>query len=280
MGRTRQNRRKDFEDFYNESVKIFTDFRSQNERAKEFERIYMLSICPGSRMGGNNERIVEVFWGSRPFETITQGQKWVHLKEYGATLVFERDDNGFIIVSLFPAHTDNRKPIEESITVDIWTDPKRLKSKSFLKKRWNYFMAYMEYTSLDGRPTIKQKLIVWYLRNFKQLIIDKKWTQSKAESFIQETMKFVFTVGLSGFIIFAVTYFIELRRDSKLEDQLNSTKESIDSLSEGIDSLDKDLLNFEIDQNNIIDVSKKVLAKIDSITIKENQEKSDSIDQN
>ena len=34
----------------------------------------MLYVCPGSRNGGTDKRIVEVFWGSKVFEIETQGR--------------------------------------------------------------------------------------------------------------------------------------------------------------------------------------------------------------
>ncbi len=90
-------------------------------------------------------------------------------------MLYERDDSGFVIVSIYPANTDNRKPIESSITLDIWLDPIKLNDKSFLKKHWNDLMAYMENTSLDGNPTFLQRQRVSYLRTFKNLVVDNKW---------------------------------------------------------------------------------------------------------
>src|SRR5437868_4821844 len=123
MVRTRQERRNDFDEFYKTAKATFTTFRDNDSSVEKFERLYMLSVCPGSRAGGTNNRIVEVFWGSRAFETITLGHSWKSLTEYGATLLFERDDSGFVIISIYPANTDTRKPEESSISLKLWVDP-------------------------------------------------------------------------------------------------------------------------------------------------------------
>src|ERR1019366_103989 len=111
------------------------------------------------------------------------------------------DDNGHVIVSLYPAYTENRKPVETCINLHIWLDPSRLLEKSYLKNCWEYFMAYMEYTSLDGNPTKIQKLQVWYLRNFKFLIMDNKWTPTKFSVFIRGVFKLVLAACFSGAVL-------------------------------------------------------------------------------
>ncbi|WP_064198646.1 MULTISPECIES: hypothetical protein [Emticicia] len=62
MARTRQDRRNDFDEFFRTAVATFTEFRDNDPRAEKFQNIYMLNICPGSRAGETNNRVVEVFW--------------------------------------------------------------------------------------------------------------------------------------------------------------------------------------------------------------------------
>lgn len=238
MARTRQERKNDFDEFYNSAKDIFIAFRDQDERAEKFERLYMLSVCPGSRAGGNNNRIVEVFWGSRPFETITQGNSWKSLSEYGATLLFERDDSGFVMISIYPAGNENKKPIESSISLKLWIDPTRLKSNTFLKSLWNDFMAYMECTSLDGNPTLKQRMRISYLRYFKHTVVDKTWLPTKFSDFTGDLIKWVLTVGLSGVIIYALT-ILSQPNTTESEIQLKNVNEKLEIISKQIDSISK-----------------------------------------
>jgi len=237
MNRTRLDRKNDFDEFYKSAIITFTEFRDSDKSAEKFQRVYMLCVCPGSRAGGQDNRVVEVFWGSRPFESITHGRSWTALTEYGATLLFHRDDSGYVIISLYPAGTDNRKPIESNITLHIWIDPKKLKDKVFLKKCWNYFMAYMEYTSLDGNPTLIERLKISYLRTFKHLTIDKTWRPIKFIDYIKDVVKFAFTVGLSGFIIYLLTIYSSQKNENKIKEQINNEQKKIIYIETKVDSI-------------------------------------------
>ena len=253
MARTRRDRRNDFEEFYVAAAATFIEFRDNDPKTEKFQNIYMLNICPGSRAGGTNNRVVEVFWGSRPFETITQGRNWTALTEYGATLLYERDDSGFVIVSIYPANTDNRKPIESSITLDIWLDPIKLKDKFFLKNHWNDLMAYMEITSLDGNPTFLQRQRVSYLRTFKNLIVDNKWTPTKFSVFVREVFKWVLTVGLSGIIIYILTQLTH-PKTTETEIQLKELNGNLEKVSKQLDKISEgnsDLKTISITTDSI-----------------------------
>src|SRR5690606_8544931 len=103
--------------FYDNCETKFNSLRDNDDRVVTFQREYMLSICPGSRVGGNEKRIVEVFWGARPYEFETKGNQWKSLKETGATLFFYRNDTGDVTISIYPAKTEFREPIESQITV-------------------------------------------------------------------------------------------------------------------------------------------------------------------
>jgi hypothetical protein len=265
MARTRLDRRNDFDEFFRTAVATFTEFRDNDPSAEKFQNIYLLNICPGSRASGTNNRVVEVFWGSRPFETITQGRNWTALTEYGATLLYERDDSGFVIVSIYPANTDNRKPIESSITLDIWLDPIKLKDKSFLKKHWNDLMAYMESTSLDGNPTFLQRQRVNYLRTFKNLVVDNKWTPTKISVFVKEVFKWVLTVGLSGVIIYALTQLTQ-PETTETEIQLKEVNKNLETVSKQLDKISEgntDLKTLSITTDSIAIKTKEILKTIE-----------------
>lgn len=265
MARTRQDRRNDFDEFYGTAVATFTRFRDNDPRAEKFERIYMLSICPGSRAGGTNNRVVEVFWGSRPFETITLGRTWTALTEFGATLLFERDDSGFVIISIYPANTDNRKPIESSISLKLWVDPIKLKDEDYLKRLWNDFMAYMEYTSLDGNPTTLQRLRISYLRNFKHLVIDNKWTPTKFSVSISRIRDLVVAACFSGAVLI---YFVNVTTKAKTTEtdtQLKEVNKNLETVSKQLDKISEsntDIKTISITADSIATKTKEILKTI------------------
>lgn len=244
---------KNFESFYDNCIAIFTELRDNDDRAKIFQKEYMLNICPGSRIGGEEKRIIEVFWGARAYDFETKGNNWRSLSETGTTLFFYRNDTGDITISLYPAKTENRQPVENYIALYEWLDPRKLNDKTFVESLWKDFMAYMECTSLDGKPTYKQTLRISYLRNFKHLVVKNTWQPRKATKFATVIFQWVLTVGLSGIIIFFVTVWSRpdsteeelqlIKINKNLEDISNrlmifeETKKDIESISSALDSL-------------------------------------------
>lgn len=265
MARTRLERRNDFDEFYRTAEATFIAFRDRDASVEKFERLYNLCVCPGSRAGGTNNRIFEVFWGSRPFESITLGRTWKALTEYGATLLFERDDTGFVLISIYPANTDNRKPIESSIALKLWVDPIKLKDSAFLKKLWNDFNAYMECTSLDGNPTLLQRLRISYLRNFKHLVIDNKWAPTKFSDFVRGAFKLVLAACISGAVLI---YFVNLATKSETAEEDNQLKEVNKNLETVTKKLDKisesntEIKAISIAADSIVVKTKEILKAI------------------
>lgn len=201
MKETRLRKVKDFEKFYDSSESLFTDIRDNDKRVEIFQREYMLIISPGSRAGGDEKRVVEIFWGARPYEYITKGNHWRSLTETGVTLFFYRNDTGDVTISLYPAKTEYRKPVEDYITLHELIDPKRLHSKRFIRSLWNDFIAYMEFTSLDGKPTFQQKLRIFYLKHFKHMVVNQTWMPTRFSEFSKEVFKWVLTGGIIFYVI-------------------------------------------------------------------------------
>jgi len=248
MKEKRQQRIKHFENFYDNCNTIFTDLRNKDkdERVVDFQNEYMLCICPGSRAGGNEKRIIEIFWGARPYEFETKGQNWKSLSETGATLFFYRNDTGHITVYIYPAKTEFRQPIENHIALYGWYDPKNLENEKFIKSLWNDFIAYMECTSLDGNPTLYQRFRISYLRYFKHLVVDKKWQPTKFSIFYKDLFKWVLTVGLSGVIIYVLTVITQ-PDTAQTEIELKNVNYNLESISKQLDSIVKIPAKLELD---------------------------------
>lgn len=237
----------DFNKFYTNCTSIFNNFNNENNnRIKRLQDLYMLTICPGSRAGGNENRIIEVFWGSRIYDSKTNGIRSKFLIEEGATLLFFRNDTGDITISLYPSKTEFRKPIEDSISLHEWIDPKKLNDEKFIRSLWNDFISYMEVTSIDGNPTPCQRLRVHYLRYFKHLVIDNKYINTKFSIDIKQIFKWVFTVGISGCIIYLFTLVLQPSSDEtnkhleKISHQLESiiySNEKLKTISITFDSM-------------------------------------------
>lgn len=227
MKEKRLQKIQEFEKFYDNCNSVFTNLRDTDSRVEIFQNEYMLCICPGSRARENEKRIIEVFWGARLYEFETKGKQWKGLKETGATLFFYRNDTGDLAISLYPAKTEFRQPIENYIAMYEWLNPKKLNTHKFVKSLWNDFIAYMECTSLDGKPTISQRLRISYLRYIKHLVIDNKWTPTKFSVFYKDIFKWVLTVGLSGIIIYVLTIMTQ-PKTSETEIQLKELNKNLE----------------------------------------------------
>lgn len=192
QAKKRNKRSKDFETFYNQSKDIFEPFRTRGDREKYYQDLYMLCVCPGSRSGGCVSRIVEFFWGRRIFDKnqslSNDGRRSLHFEaETGVTMLFFKNDDGYVSIQMYPACTEQHRPTEDFIFWKKSVDPSRLLQKSFQKRCWDAFMAYMEVTSLDGDPTLGQKLRVWYYRNFKYVVEDNKELPLRYVSFLKKS---------------------------------------------------------------------------------------------
>ncbi|WCC46249.1 hypothetical protein [Tenacibaculum finnmarkense] len=219
----------------------FNGFHEKDDRAEKFHKAYSLHKFRGDRSNRLNERSVDVFFGNRAYETMTRGSEWKALAEYGTTLLYKRNDDGFVTVFLYPANPENQSQKEDFILLHKRLNPNELLRKSVLSNHWKTFISYMECTSLDGSPTSIDKLRIGYLKLVKQLVIKNKIQQSRIKSYFFEISKFVLTVGLSGFIIFLVTLsqkdnngienqkIIELQKN--IEQDIHKTNSILDSIN-------------------------------------------------
>jgi hypothetical protein len=253
MSRTRDERIRDFILFFTTAEVIFTAFRDHDPKAEKFQRLYQLNVCPGSRMGGTNNRVVEIFWGNRPYETIAYGGTWRALTEYGATLLFERDNSGYVIISVYPAGTETKRPVESSIALKVWIDPICLRDRWFLEQLWKDFMAYMEMTSLEGKPSWVQKRRISVLRKTKHLVIDTKWMPTRFSVSLNKFWKGVATVFFSGaFFVFIMNKVYQPSLETETQLQLiNKNLEIVNSQLNHISENNSNLKDISINVDSI-----------------------------
>lgn len=230
MTKTRNHRISAFDRFRESSKELFASLSNSDPNAKHLDDLYSLCICPGGRNGGLSKTIVEVFYGNRPIDSEVKIDENARLTEklvvaHGATLGYLRNDNGQVICNLYPAASENQRPIEDAILLDFVRDPHTLQHRA--RRHWRYFVAYMEATSLDGDPSVVQRARVFYLRYFKQHIIDAKVHDSRAVVVARDVSKWVLTVGLSGFLIFIASSAISMRQaEEELTYRMEATQAS------------------------------------------------------
>ena len=272
MTKDRLDRINNFEEFYKTAYITFSEFLDNDNRVNDFNEIYGLHITPKSENDEFDKRTVAISWGYRKYDRIIdiENNTKKALLENGATLYYERLDSGHVVILLYPASTENRKPIEDCITLKRRINPKKLKDKRFLKNNLNDLIAYMESTSLDGNPSFIQKVRISYLRTFKHLIIDKKAKPTTISKYLKSTAKFVVSVGLSGFIIYLITLFSQRESDKLINEQIHITNKLIDCVLIKVDSIaDKQLELMKLPTliDSIHENSNQILEKMNGIML-------------
>jgi len=206
-----------FEEFYKNAESNFNDIRESDTRCKEFADYYSFYIAPGSRAGHTDKRQVDIFFGKSVYGSSITATGSHALVEEGATLLYSMNDDGFVSVMLYPAKAENMSLKEELIFLERRIDPENLLLKKTLQNHWRYFMAYMEYSSLDGSPSVMQRLRITYLHTFKSMVINKIWNKALYKTYMNTLFKFVMTIGLSGFVFVGINAFLEKNKVNKTE---------------------------------------------------------------
>ena len=204
----RQFRRGCFDIFASDAEPQFTQIAQRDPDHQSLQNIYGFHVVHGGREGGLEKQVVEVFYGNWPYDLtaeisnrdpIPSRVRKRLLVEQGASLVYERVDNGSVLVTLIPAKSERFARHEEMVLLCIIRQTEKLTGIGTLKKHWRFFHSYMEYTSLDGLPTTVDYLRVWWVLFTRRLVVDGK---ERTPLFIQWGLKIIgysLTVGLAGF---------------------------------------------------------------------------------
>lgn len=204
-----------FQRFHESAKEHFDKLAKADSRHDFFEKHHSFYVVPGGANGGKDKCLVEVFYGKRFFDAIENPgivqqedgssiaylNKTRVLSERGAILRYFRTDRGSVIVTLIPASTENSRPIEDAIILDLISTPDELGNVRTLKAHWRSFMAYMQCTSIDGEPTLSDKIVIGFHKLRKRLIVDGKEQKPRVVTAASTIFKFALTVGLSGFIL-------------------------------------------------------------------------------
>lgn len=245
----RFNRYEQFNDFALNAESIFKLFLKETPDAKRFDDFFKLNIWNDNDHPKNDVTYVNVAFGSRPLTVSHHNKEFTSTLEEGARLTFYRLETGKVVVTLYPAKTDSRKPIEDAIVLTENLDPQKLSGKKTLKKYWKQFISYMECTSIDGNPSYCQKNVISCLRYTKHLIIkDVYQPETRRTELWREIRKFVLTVGLSGFVIYILTFvYNKIYPNNSFENGKIEVIQHIDSLQDAVRQTD-DTVSIKLQQ--------------------------------
>lgn len=276
----RLERINDYKSFRDDCERLFREVAKSDKSHSRLHSLFTLNICPKGRFGGVNEKEIEVFFGNRPIGSKTEiGQNFKSLTKletaHGSTLSYSLTDSGHIICALYPAASENQRPIEDLILIEYIKEPNKLKKK--YKKHWNMFVSYMESTCIDGEPNLYHRLQTYYLRNFKPYSVDSRIQQRKAVGLVKEVGKYILTIGLSGFLLLAFTLAKDKIDSSEKESEISKQRQIIEraikSMDEGLKSIIKDtnrLAEISDNTSGIAESAKKASSTTNEINSKLN----------
>ncbi len=254
----RSQRIKDFKEFFDEVKTQVTELASSEASHKRLDPLFNLCIVSGGRHGGVNDKQIEIFYGNRAIgvsksAALGKGISTRTETAHGATLEYYLTDDAHVICNLYPATSENQRPLEEAIQLEFIKEPKSLYGK--LDGHWKMFIAYMETSCIDGQPSKIQRLRVFFLKNFKVYLVDRTIQEKKIKLFIKGTLKFVFNVGLSGFLLLVIA--TKYSKEEKYETQ---------AILRGMDSLITQTNNTLLGTNALLEKNAEAINRIDTLS--------------
>jgi hypothetical protein len=167
-----------------------------------------ITINPGGRCGGKDKRLIEIFFSLIPYDKIDHEDSRLTenanqlgartLSESGPCLVYQRADIGDIYCILRPATTGEGKVNEDMIILQTVTKPRIL--KALAQSHWQDLLACRECTSINGAPSLLQKLRYFYLRHFRKFSKNREYQPAKVPKWINKFVVLILSFILGGLI--------------------------------------------------------------------------------
>ena len=196
----------------------FHEIADQDVRHAFFEGAYSFYVAPGGAMGGIDRRILEVFYGQRAIDSIRDFRtrdvngsplgfpepQTRLISEAGACLRYTRTDRGSVVCTLYPSRSEGCGPEESFVILQVLNDPRILTGKPALEKNWAFLMSYFECTSVDGFPSVSDRLRTWWLRFSRCMVVNGQTKQRRIVAVTSKIVEWSLMVGLSGALLAAV----------------------------------------------------------------------------
>lgn len=250
---TRQEKYKDFQEFKKQSENDYKSIITGVKKYPDLNNLYGFYVAPGGRNGGIDDRLVDVFYGHRPIGVKRYIGSNLQIQdkteiENGCQISFHHLINGKTFVTLYPCNSETFKFAEDFIILDFINNPKKLYKKRIQKKYCKFLNSYMAVTCSENLATPFDRLIVFYLRSFKQLCIKNTVQRSKFFKILKKVLTIVFTVGFSGFCLAFIPFFSNSKQLNELTNEVKEINQQLqqieiiqDELISKIDFSDKTL---------------------------------------
>lgn len=195
---------------------MFKKAQAQCPAFAYFSVYYSFHVVSGGRMGGDDDLVVDVFFGQKPFDasrkrshgTSSRGIR-MHT-EQGASLHYTRDDQGGVFCQLFPAATERELKLDQFVLLDHVGEPSELLDVSKISGHLKWLTTYMAGTSLDGAMTLRQRAGMLWLWLVKRYYREEEFRRSRLTQGVLHISRWVLTVGCSGLIAgFVIAYVLK-----------------------------------------------------------------------
>jgi hypothetical protein len=171
----RQDRKFNWDLFVRLGPEMFRTLAAPDWRVQEFNKLYHFVITPRGRSGGRDERMFEVFFGGRPFDQVHHQSldtvRHEFILEVGATLRYYRQDDDRVVIFLHPPVARNWEKQQRFYVLQVIRNRTLLTGSGALKRHLRYLIAMMEVYSIDGVPTVRDRLHVLWVERVKIRIV-------------------------------------------------------------------------------------------------------------
>jgi hypothetical protein len=246
-----------FKQFFTTAKERFNEIHTNYKSHYDLRKSYGFYIAPGSRNGGQDTTVVDVFFGHRPYRSskkIDGMQITTQIETAnGTSLFYYQVDTGDILVELTPAFTEKHKAQEEFIIIDYIKNPKKLLNNRFLRNHYKYLVSYLAVTSIENKPNIIDRVIILYLRMTKRYYNNKTTYEPKITKYLSNAFKLILTVGFSGFLLAFIPLFTNQNRNKGIEKQNEIIIENQNKIIEILNSINakNDTENYRLQLDEI-----------------------------
>ena len=239
-----------FKEFYENAPAIFDKLQKSDSSSQFFKDRCYLQVFPGGRAGDCNSDVVEVSWGLQPVKKTEKKNGFdLHMEE-GVAMFFDFLPNGRVLIRLYLAKIDNMRPFVDYIILHKSINATWLQKERNQKTLWRDFMACTECTSLVGTPSIRQKLIMLWLKYTHPICVNGIQMPIRVWQGLKRIVIYGLTVALSGCLLYIIQQYQkeEVKDYSPLIEQTNQCIEGVQEV-----------------QGELLKEIQSVNAKIDSL---------------
>ena len=211
----RVERYQEFQIFIRLAEGWFPSIAQADDRHEFLAKTYGFYVSPGGRLGGVDKRVLDVYYGNRPVDYVCELREQSErneefsmpvpckrfLTERGASLRYQRADDGSVVCFLEPARSEGWRRRESGIILAVIREPRVLTGRPILEKHWRTLISYFQCSSLDGRPTILDRLRTWWVLFTRPVLVDGRVASRRVLLVGGEILKWALTIGLSGALL-------------------------------------------------------------------------------